>query len=178
MDSKGHVWAGTRITAVETGNDERILSPQEKVKLRYDNNTVRICFSNFQFNHLGSTLYTCYMEGVDKDWGRQQSENHAVYRNLPPANMYSTSEPTTVTRTTAARRPLRCASFSDAKGKNKVIREKNYASKDENDALFLGGAFSALHPTNTAVLGNGKVCVSPRPCRFRASPYGYSFREG
>ena len=57
---------------------------QEGLTLANNENSLTLYFSNFDYAHLGQTLYQYYLEGIDHDW-REPTALHSVdYGNLPP----------------------------------------------------------------------------------------------
>ena len=67
-------------------NNEKFihLLGKSSITLPYDENTVRLCFSDFNYANAGQTLYQFYLEGYDKTWRTPSSQNHVEYGNLPP----------------------------------------------------------------------------------------------
>ncbi len=56
----------------------------DEVALAYNENTISITFSNFDYANIESALYQYYLEGYDKDWKPLTSVNHVEYGNLRP----------------------------------------------------------------------------------------------
>lgn len=56
----------------------------DEVALAYNENTISITFSNFDYADIESALYQYYLEGADKDWKPLTSVNHVEYGNLHP----------------------------------------------------------------------------------------------
>ena len=67
-------------------NNEKFihLLGKSSITLPYDENTVRLCFSDFNYANAGQTLYQFYLEGYDKTWRTPSSQNYMEYGNLPP----------------------------------------------------------------------------------------------
>lgn len=65
------------------------MSPQgitatKSIKLRHNENTVTLRFSNFNYMHLAPTSFSYMLEGYDDDWSVPSELNFATYKNLPP----------------------------------------------------------------------------------------------
>lgn len=56
----------------------------DKISLPYNDNTISLSFSNFEYSNIESSLYQYYLEGMDKDWRPMTSVNHVEYGNLNP----------------------------------------------------------------------------------------------
>lgn len=62
------------------------LSYSNEITLPYDKNSLSVCFSNFCYPDIGTTMYQYYMEGLDKDWRPMTSLNHADFSDLHPGH--------------------------------------------------------------------------------------------
>jgi ligand-binding sensor domain-containing protein/signal transduction histidine kinase/DNA-binding response OmpR family regulator len=60
------------------------ISETEKIKLKYDQNSITLDFASFDYaNNLG-IQYSYYLEGFDKDWTEPSVNRSATYTNLDP----------------------------------------------------------------------------------------------
>src|SRR5574344_1127255 len=78
------------ISIYETNNAENDLqediSVTKKIVLDYNENSLSIFYSNFNYSNIHSALYTFYLEGFEKSWLPLTSVNHADYNNLNPGH--------------------------------------------------------------------------------------------
>lgn len=56
------------------------------ITLSADENTLTLCFSDFDYGHTQETMYQYYLEGVDKDWREPTNQYRANYDNLSPGH--------------------------------------------------------------------------------------------
>ncbi|HCN53895.1 MAG TPA: hypothetical protein DIS88_08945 [Prevotella sp.] len=63
-----------------------ISGQKQRVELPYDQNSITMSFSDFDYARISSCLYQYYMEGVDKDWHDGTILNKAEYNNLSPGH--------------------------------------------------------------------------------------------
>jgi signal transduction histidine kinase/AraC-like DNA-binding protein/streptogramin lyase len=63
-----------------------VLSLGHKVKLSYDQNTVTICYSNFNYHNPHSQLYQVRLEGSGNGWSRPTTSNLMTFVNLDPGS--------------------------------------------------------------------------------------------
>lgn len=66
----------------------RLVSPGEDgvVRLEYDDNTFRICFTVKDFSQKGKVEYSYMMKGLDNQWFETESDNDVTFRNLKPGS--------------------------------------------------------------------------------------------
>ena len=55
-----------------------------ELRLDYDENSLTVRFSAFNYGDEDGVRYTCLLEGYDKDWSAPSPYSFASYRNLPP----------------------------------------------------------------------------------------------
>ena len=57
---------------------------EDKLSLAHYENTLKIEFSSFDYEHIQSSMYQCYLEGYEKEWNEASTDNSVEYGNLPP----------------------------------------------------------------------------------------------
>ena len=57
---------------------------QEKLLLNYDENSLTVRFSPFNYRDVAATRYSYMLEGYDKDWSEPSGYSFAQYHRLPP----------------------------------------------------------------------------------------------
>lgn len=62
----------------------RAVSYSDAIRLRHNENSLSLSFSNFEYAGIESSLYQYYLEGVDAEWRPMTSINRADYGNLSP----------------------------------------------------------------------------------------------
>lgn len=60
------------------------ISETEKIKLKYDQNSITLDFASFDFANSSSIKYSYMLEGFDKDWTEPSVNHSANYTNLDP----------------------------------------------------------------------------------------------
>ena len=58
----------------------------ESMEFKYDQNSITLSFSNFDYAEMGVSVYQYYLEGVDKEWNAVTNKNSVSYNALPPGN--------------------------------------------------------------------------------------------
>jgi ligand-binding sensor domain-containing protein len=75
------------ITGFKTGSEELLvdsLSKEQKLVLRYHNNSISFSFSALSFHKQKKLHYFYKLEGLDEDWIHTENAHQAVYSYLPP----------------------------------------------------------------------------------------------
>ncbi len=57
-----------------------------RLSLAHNENTLRINFSSFYYDHIQSSMYQYYLEGYEKEWNEPSTANSVEYGNLPPGH--------------------------------------------------------------------------------------------
>ncbi len=75
--------------SVKIGNKKgdiltRCISETEKIKLKYNQNSITLDFASFDFANSQSVQYSYLLEGFDKDWTEPSVNHSANYTNLDP----------------------------------------------------------------------------------------------
>lgn len=87
-DDAGHTAMVTSIAVNGTS-----ISPEEKgngfydgghLTLSHNENTVKLFFSNFNYENIESAMYQYYLEGYDDGWNEPTTESNVEYGNLRP----------------------------------------------------------------------------------------------
>lgn len=65
---------------------QRSLTYTDALKLKYDQNSVVIDFSIFDYSETNTTKYSYRLDNYDKAWSVPSSLNFAAYKNLPPGS--------------------------------------------------------------------------------------------
>lgn len=60
------------------------LNGREPISLGYNENSLSIHFSDFEYTEGITTRYTYWLKGYDKEWSVLSTDNTAEYKNLPP----------------------------------------------------------------------------------------------
>ena len=58
----------------------------ESMKFKYDQNSITLSFSNFDYAETEASVYQYYLEGVDKEWNAVTNKNSVSYNALPPGD--------------------------------------------------------------------------------------------
>lgn len=61
-----------------------LVNNMQTVRLKHNENTISLSFSNFEYADIESSLYQYYLEGNDETWRPMTSVNHVEYGNLAP----------------------------------------------------------------------------------------------
>ncbi|HNX55403.1 MAG TPA: two-component regulator propeller domain-containing protein [Prolixibacteraceae bacterium] len=77
--------------SVKIGDKKRDLltksiSETEKIRLKYDQNSITLDFASFDFANSQSVQYSYVLEGFDKDWNEPSLNHSANYTNLDPGD--------------------------------------------------------------------------------------------
>ncbi len=67
-------------------NAERMpdgMASTRKLKLSHNENSLTFFFSDFELANAETSMYTCKLEGYDRDWSPLSTINSAQYKNLP-----------------------------------------------------------------------------------------------
>jgi ligand-binding sensor domain-containing protein/signal transduction histidine kinase/DNA-binding response OmpR family regulator len=75
--------------SVRIGNSRRdvltkSISETEKIKLKYDQNSITLDFASFDYANNVGIQYSYFLEGFDKDWTEPSVSRSATYTNLDP----------------------------------------------------------------------------------------------
>lgn len=75
--------------SVKVGNKKsdvltKCISETEKIRLRYDQNSITLDFASFDYANSQSILYSYILENFDKDWTDPSVNHSANYTNLDP----------------------------------------------------------------------------------------------
>jgi len=75
--------------SVKIGNHKRdiltkSISETDKIKLKYDQNSITIDFASFDYANSIGIQYSYFLEGFDKDWNEPSVNRSATYTNLDP----------------------------------------------------------------------------------------------
>ena len=62
------------------------LSRTSRLTLAHDQNSLRLYFSDFEYDSYTRSAFQYYLEGVEGDWQSTTTENHTDYSELPPGN--------------------------------------------------------------------------------------------
>lgn len=65
---------------------DQAMTNTRKLRLQHDQNTLRIFFSDFDYNRNGRPVFQYYLEGMGNDWQGVTTENHADYSKLRPGH--------------------------------------------------------------------------------------------
>lgn len=68
----------------ELGMLSEAMSFTNQITLSHDQNSLRICFSDFEYNRHNSPVFQYYLEPVESSWQSVTTDNHADYGELPP----------------------------------------------------------------------------------------------
>ena len=55
-----------------------------RLTLKYNENTVKLFFSNFNYDNIESSMYQYYLEGFEEGWNEATTESSVEYGNLSP----------------------------------------------------------------------------------------------
>ena len=75
--------------SVKIGNSNRdvltkCISETERIKLRYDQNSITLEFASFDYANNAGIQYSYYLENFDQDWTEPSVNRSATYTNLDP----------------------------------------------------------------------------------------------
>lgn len=70
----------------ELGLLKEAMSYTHQITLSHDQNSLRICFSDFEYNHHNNPVFQYYLDGVENTWQSVTTDNHADYSELPPGS--------------------------------------------------------------------------------------------
>ena len=62
----------------------KCISETEQLKLKYDQNSITLEFTSFDYANSLGIQFSYYMEGFDKDWNEPSENRSATYTNLDP----------------------------------------------------------------------------------------------
>lgn len=65
---------------------DKAMTNTQRLRLRHNQNTLRIFFSDFDYNRNGRPVFQYYLEEMSSDWQGVTTENHADYSKLQPGH--------------------------------------------------------------------------------------------
>ena len=84
--TKGTASPEPLITAVEVNDIPLYQDEYSNIQLAHTQNTVKLHFSSFNYNHLSTTVYSYRLEGFEQKWHNAGQESTALYNNLTPGS--------------------------------------------------------------------------------------------
>ncbi len=73
-------------TLVSQGEKRAQYFDKDGLTLSHNENTVKLYFSNFDYDHIESSMYQYYLEGYESGWNEATNESSVEYGNLPPGD--------------------------------------------------------------------------------------------